>query len=299
MQDYFYTLADTLTSLLRGREVYTCMFHGEASDFVRFNRSAIRQPGTITQHTLRLDLIDGRRHTASHLALSGDLEIDRARLTSLVEGLRDKLPHLPEDPHLLYATEVRSSEHHGENRLPQSEDPVAALLEAGRDRDLVGIYAAGGIHTGFANAFGQRNWFSSYSFNADWSFYHAGDKAVKTAYAGFVWNQRCLCPESDGGCGPTRTAPSSTPDDSARALSRLSGASSAPRRARNPRVGWLWSERSPHKTDDATAMHEEGAQLHPAVTIIENTRDGVAPNFQEDGFIKPDQVHLIDIWQLP
>ena len=61
MQDYFYTLADTLTSLLRGREVYTAMFHGEASDFVRFNRSAIRQPGTITQHTLRLDLIDGRR----------------------------------------------------------------------------------------------------------------------------------------------------------------------------------------------------------------------------------------------
>ena len=47
---------------------------------------------------------------------------------------------------------------------------MAALLEAGRDRDLVGIYAAGGIHTGFANAFGQRNWFSSYSFNADWSF---------------------------------------------------------------------------------------------------------------------------------
>ena len=61
---------------------------------------------------------------------------------------------------------------------------MTALLEAGRDRDLVGIYAAGGIHTGFANAFGQRNWFSSYSFNADWSFYHAGDKAVKTAYAG-------------------------------------------------------------------------------------------------------------------
>ena len=57
--------------------------------------------------------------------------------------------------------------------------------------------------------------------------------------------------------------------------------------------GWLWSKRSPHKTDDATAHARGGGQLHPAVTIIENTRDGVAPNFQEDGFLKPDQVHLI------
>jgi predicted Zn-dependent protease len=30
------------------------------------------------------------------------------------------------------------------------------------------------------------------------------------------------------------------------------------------------------------------------VTIIENTRDGVAPNFQEDGFIRPEQVYLIE-----
>ena len=41
-------------------------------------------------------------------------------------------------------------------------------------------------------------------------------------------------------------------------------------------------------------MIEEGARLHPLVTIRENTRDGVAPNFQEAGFIKPDQVTLIE-----
>jgi predicted Zn-dependent protease len=41
-------------------------------------------------------------------------------------------------------------------------------------------------------------------------------------------------------------------------------------------------------------MVEEGVRLHPAVTIRENTRDGVAPNFQEAGFVKPDQVTLID-----
>jgi predicted Zn-dependent protease len=40
-------------------------------------------------------------------------------------------------------------------------------------------------------------------------------------------------------------------------------------------------------------MIEEGRHLHPEVTLRENTRDGVAPNFQSAGFIKPEQVTLI------
>ena len=47
MQDYFYALADAITTSLHGDEFYTCTFHGEDSDFVRFNRSAIRQAGTV------------------------------------------------------------------------------------------------------------------------------------------------------------------------------------------------------------------------------------------------------------
>jgi len=51
-----------------------------------------------------------------------------------------------------------------------------------------------------------------------------------------------------------------------------------------------------HRTKQTTLlrMTEEGVQLHPAVTLLENTREGVAPNFQEAGFIKPAQVRLID-----
>jgi predicted Zn-dependent protease len=51
-----------------------------------------------------------------------------------------------------------------------------------------------------------------------------------------------------------------------------------------------------HRTKQTTLlkMVEEGGHLHPAITIRENTRDGVAPNFQGAGFIKPDQVTLIE-----
>src|SRR5919201_879802 len=127
MQDYFYALADTITALLQGDEIYTCTFRGEDSDFVRFNRSAVRQAGTVAQRFLSVDLIRGQRHAAADVALAGNLEEDRAHVAQVIEELRGQLPYLPEDPHLLYATDVQSSVHQGENRLPDRAAAVAAV----------------------------------------------------------------------------------------------------------------------------------------------------------------------------
>lgn len=294
MQEYFYTLADMLTTLLRGHEEYTCSFRGEDSDFIRLNRSAVRQPGTVAQRFLSFDLIDGKRHAAGELALSGDLELDRERVTGLVQALRDKLPYLPEDPYLLYATEVHSSTHPGENRLPDSHDAVTTILDTGRGQDLVGMYAAGGMYAGFANSLGQRNWFASYSFNFDWSLYYQRDKAVKTTYAGFVWE-------------PERFVDKMATATEQLALLRHPPRTIAPGRYRvylAPAalqeildiLSWggfgLKDQRT--KQTPLLKMVEEGVSLHPSVSLREHTRQGVAPNFQEAGFMKPEEVTLID-----
>ncbi len=97
MQDYFYALADAITTSLHADEFYTCTFHAEDSDFVRFNRSAIRQAGTVVQRFLALDLIHDRRHAGAEIALSGDFDSDRARIGELLTELREQLPYLPED----------------------------------------------------------------------------------------------------------------------------------------------------------------------------------------------------------
>ncbi len=295
MQEYFYQLAGSLTAQVHGGEVYTCTLDAEDSDFVRFNRSAVRQAGTVTQRFLSLTLINGMRHTSGTVSVSGDLDVDRPRVAALLSELREQLPYLPEDPHLLYATEVRSSEHHGENRLPEDSGAiVAAIQEAGRGRDLVGLYAAGGIHSGFANSFGQCNWFSSYSYNFDWSFYLQGDKAVKCGYAGFVWDPaeftRKVAAAADQLtvlARPPKTIPPGryrvylAPE----ALYELIGI-----------LGWGGFGLKDHRTKQTTLlkMIEEGARLHSTVTLRENTGEGVAPNFQEDGFIKPDHITLIE-----
>jgi predicted Zn-dependent protease len=294
MQEYFATLANAITTLLKGDEVYTCTFRGEDSDFVRFNQSALRQAGTVTQRFLNLDLIRAQRHAAADVALSGDLREDRARLAQVVAALREQLPYLPEDPYLLYATEVQCSVHEGQNTLPDSTAAVQAVLAAGRGRDLVGFYAAGCIYAGFANAFGQRNWFASSSFNCDWSFYYQADKAVKTAYAGFVWEPEEFARKVDTAAAQLeqlRQAPRTISPGQYRVYLAPAALDDILHT-----LAWGGFGLKDHRTKQTTLlkMVEEGARLHPAVTLRENTRDGVAPNFQGVGFIKPDQVTLIE-----
>src|SRR5262245_57210275 len=84
VQEYFYQLADYFTSLLRQEEIYTCSFSAEDSDFVRFNRSAVRQAGTVSQRYLTFDLIHGLRHTGGTMALSGDFALDCDRAARLI-----------------------------------------------------------------------------------------------------------------------------------------------------------------------------------------------------------------------
>lgn len=294
MQEYFYQLADHVTGLLQGEERYTCTFDAEDSDFVRLNHSAVRQAGTVSQRFLSVNLIKGQRHTHGSATLSGDWQEDTSRIQTLIDNLREQLPYLPEDPHLLYATEVHSSEHHGANRLPEDTGAiVTAILESGRGRDLVGIYAAGGIQSGFANSFGQRNWFSSYSYNFDWSFYHQADKAVKCGYAGFVWDpaefkhkvdiateQLAVLAQSPRTIDPGRYRVYLAPAALAEVVGLLS---------------WGGFGLKAHRTKQTVLlkMVEEGVRLHPSVTLRENAADGVATNFQEAGFIKPDQITLI------
>ena len=179
MQEGFYRIADQLAMLINSPEVSTFNYAGEVSDFVRLNNSKIRQPGHVIQRVISLDLTNGKKHTSGQVACTGDFDSDIERTTALLESLRNRLPHLPEDPHHLYSTEVHSSERHQENQLPKAHDAIESILVAGQDRDLVGIYASGGVHRGFANSLGQKNWFSSYSFNLDWNFYHEKEKVVK------------------------------------------------------------------------------------------------------------------------
>jgi predicted Zn-dependent protease len=292
-QSYFHDVAESITALLHAGEIFTCSFSGEESDFVRFSRGEIGQAGHVVQQFVRVDLIEGRRHASATLSLGGDLAGDRERLRMALERLREMRAYLPEDPFLSYATEVRSSSRLQDGQLPERDEAVARIRAAGQGADLVGIYAAGSVHRGFANSLGQRNWYGSESFNLDWSYFHSADKAVKAAYAGFAW--------SSGDFSAKVEQARRQLDVLARPARRI-----APGRYRvflapaalNELVtllGWggfgLRAHRT--KTTPLLRMVEEGARLHGSLSITENTRDGLAPGFQENGFLRPDEVPLV------
>ncbi|MBN1943024.1 MAG: hypothetical protein JW849_06995 [Phycisphaerae bacterium] len=296
MRDYFYSLADDLAGRCTGPEVLLLGFSGEDSDFVRFNRSLVRQGGAVRQQYLSLELIDGDRHAKEIFTLCGEKTADLAKAEAVLASLREQLPATPADPFLLYAAEVHSTEQIGENCLAPTEDCLAAVLKAGEGKDLVGLFAQGGVYAGFANSLGQRNWFSSHSFHLEWCFFAKNahnDKAVKTSYAGFEWSPEAFARKVADATEQLAilARPPKTIDPGAyrvylapTALAEFVGL-----------LGWggfsLKSHRT--KTTPLLRMIESGATLHESVHLAENTREGLAPNFTSAGFIKPGRVELI------
>lgn len=294
MQGYFHKIADYVTTLLQSGEVATMTFDGEESEFVRLNHNSVRQAGSVRSSDLTIDLINGAKHAEAGGALSGVLQEDKDRVAAQLKEQRDRLAHVPDDPHLLYATEVHSTERVGQDQLAPVDEALAAIMAAGQGRDLVGIYGQGPIYRGFANSFGQRNWFTTYSFNFDWCFYLHDDKAVKTSYAGFRWDPAALKEKMEHSAKQLDLLgrePKTVPPGKYRvylspvALADIGGI-----------MSWMGFGIKAHraKISSLIRMSENGDRLHPSVTICENTKDGIFPNFDSKGFIKPDRVTMIE-----
>jgi predicted Zn-dependent protease len=294
LRDHFAETAATVESLTRAGEVSLTNFYAEHSDFFRFNKSAVRQPGSVTDVEATIDLIAGRRRASTSVRLTGTKDEDRSRLAHAVADARTALDAAPDDPHLAYNDKPQSSEHVARGRLPAKREIVDAVARVGRGRDMVGIYAAGRIAYGFANSLGQRNWHESESFNLDWCFYHAADKAVKANYAGVEWSEAEL----------DRVAA-----DAGRTLALLARPAKtiAPggyRAYLTPSalhevwswLGWGAFGLANHRTRATPFLRSiDGAgALDPRVTVKENAAEGLAPGFQPDGFLKPRHVNLIE-----
>ncbi len=297
-RETFGRLAARMIGQLQSGEVLFCTIRGEDSDFVRLNHGEVRQAGSVMQRHFSLHLIRGARHVTGRVTLAGEEADDVQRLETALRGLRERIALLPEDPYLLYATDAGERETHASSDLP---DPGAALDKiraASGDRDLVGIYASGAIYVGLVSSLGQSYWYDTRNFNFDWSFYHAGDKAVKTAYAGFSWDDEAFERKVDLASRqlealkrPARTVPPG-PYRAYLAPAALSDVFSL--------LSWGGFGLKMLKTRQSPLMRLASgeAAMHESVRLVENTAEGIAPDFQEDGFLKPATVPLIQSGRL-
>lgn len=301
MEEYFHDLAAMLDGFVVAGETFTANFSAEASEFVRMNRGRVRQPGSVAQRYLEIDLIRGATHASHRLSLAGNRAADRERLRTAWADLRAALRDLDEDPHLLIATTVDSTRAARGGPLPAAEAVIDAVLGAADGLDLVGLYAGGPVYRGFANSLGQRNWHEATSFNLQWSLYHHADKAVKSAISGFTWDERAFAAKMADAraqlahvAKPAKTlapgryraflAPAAMEDIAS--LLCWGGFSARALATRQSSLS---------RMQDAD---DDGARLDPRVTFGEAMAEGVAPGFQREGFVRPERVPLIDAGRL-
>ncbi|MFV0258290.1 MAG: metallopeptidase TldD-related protein [Acidimicrobiales bacterium] len=292
-ETYIDELVTGATAGLHGDEVLMVSAQGEYSDFVRFNRSLVRQAGSVEQLYAEVDLSSGARHAAMTLGLSFDPDLDRAALAAALDRLRDQRRALPDDPYFAYATDAVSTSHTNPGRLPAPDELVDTVTAAAAGHDLVGIWAAGTQFSAFANSLGQRNWFASTTFNLDWSLFLPNNQAIKRSYAGFTWSPEAF---------------RSKLDDQVRLLDVLSRplVEAPPGEYRaflTPKalsmvfavLSWggfgLRSHRS--MSSPLAKLVTESRRLSPAVTLTEDTAGGVAPDFQDQGYRRPASVPLV------
>lgn len=292
-EEHFAGLADAVQAALREGERFTAWYEAESSDFVRMNRAQVRQAGRVTQQHLCVRLIRGARHAQHLLSLSGDLRTDIAEASASLAGLRSALPDLADDPHLLLPDTVASSRHVAPGLLPPASDAIEQVLAAAGSDDLVGLYAAGPVARGFANSEGQRNWHAVTTFNLDWSLYHRADKAVKSMYSGFDWSEATMRAKMqqarEGLALVARDARTLAPGHYRAWLAP----SAMEEIASLLRWGAFSGRGLATKQSPLTRMRE-GERMSPLVTIAEDFATGVAPAFQQDGFVRPPRVPLIE-----
>ncbi len=73
MESYFLDLASAIEGCLAAGETSLAWFSAETSDFVRMNRGKVRQPGTVVQRYLDVELIRGAKHASHRLVAFGSL----------------------------------------------------------------------------------------------------------------------------------------------------------------------------------------------------------------------------------
>lgn len=293
-QEYFNSLVDWASSQLVGTETLLCNLDGERTDFIRFNQGDVRQAGNIRQASIDLQLIDGKVSAKATTTVAGNVAADQQRVRSLLALLRQQRDVLEDDPHLFINTDATSTEQVVAGNLPEPGEALDTIRTTAGGRDLVGIYAAGQSVRGFANSLGQRNWFETNSFNFDWTFYLRADKAAKNGYAGFEWDDATFLDKvalsSAHLDALNRTALDKPPGEYRTYL--------APAAVHEviDLLAWTGFGMHSHQTKQTPflRMVESDATLDPSITMREHTAAGAAPNFQEQGFLRPDEVMLIE-----
>lgn len=289
---HFDALADSVCRA-DGVDRVSLALNAEASDFLRFNRAALRQATHVLQAQATLAVVRGRRHTESSLTLTGDLALDTQRLLAERTLLIHDLSLIPDDPWLLLPEEAHSSDRDDRGALPSPAAVIDAVREHADGLDFVGFYAGGPVVRAYADSLGARHWHRVESFDFEWCLVHAADKAVKTQYGGTAWSLSEFAArlrEAAAQLALLSQPARALPPGAYRALF-----SPAAMNELLATLGWSGFGLKARRTgvSSLAKLAHGDARLHPSVRLSEAPGHGFTPAFTADGFVRPAEVLLV------
>jgi len=292
VQNYFKKISDLLFNALESSEILILNFDAEETDFVRYNKSKIRQAGRVHQVSLDINLIKKGKTLRSSLRLSTEYKKDKTLLVRTLFFLRREVNELPKDPYLIYEKNINSSNLIDDQGL-NAQDMSSRILDISSSHDMVGILSSGKIVKGFANSLGQFNWHESDSFNFDWSLYDDNGKAVKQNYADRKWNQDTftrLYAESAQQLSVISNDEQKVEPGSYRVYLSPSALNEI-----IDMMSWGGFSYKANKIGSSPLhlMAKGDREFDKSVSFSEDLSNGISPKFHSDGFIKPNNTELI------
>ncbi|WP_263078386.1 metallopeptidase TldD-related protein [Endozoicomonas sp. Mp262] len=291
MRDYFESLCETLNTAIQGQEIWLAGLEAENTRFCRFNHGKMRQQGTIDQTQLTLTLANGQKHSSHQLMLKKNHADDKKRLKAAIKDLRNRLKSVPDDPLFLLNEQIQ----HTEQLASHEPIDVMAISQAVTGSclkdDFVGILLGGEQWSGFANSLGQRNWFEAKDYTLDYSLYLHTDKAVKDRLAGTQWQQESFLARLE----QQRThlallaaPPLTLKPDHYRAYLTPTALKEIINLMSFSACGVQ------DKSSPLRRLHDKELNLHPMINITMDLQSGYAPRFQEEGFVMPENLPLLN-----
>ena len=292
MQNYFKKISNLLFNALESSEILILNFDAEETDFVRYNKSKIRQAGRVHQVSLDINLIKKGKTLRSSLRLSTEYNKDKTLLVRTLFFLRREVNELPKDPYLIYEKNINSSNLIDDQGL-NAQDMSSRILDISSSHDMVGILSSGKIIKGFANSLGQFNWHESDSFNFDWSLYDDNGKAVKQNYADRKWNQDTftrLYAESAQQLSVISNDEQKVEPGSYKVYLSPSALNEI-----IDMMSWGGFSYKANKIGSSPLhlMAKGDREFDKSVSFSEDLSNGISPKFHSDGFIKPNNTELI------
>ncbi len=184
MENYFNQISQYILSKKQTEEEVTVTLSGEKTQFVRFNKSKVRQSTDVNQLNLSIAIQKDEKEYSFDFSITGILDNDQSKVDDIYETCRSRMLDMAKATFFVPFKNNGSSSVSNIGELIEITELTNILCDETAHVDLAGILTSGISYRGNINSLGQSHWFESASFCVDYSLYSAKEKAVKGSYGG-------------------------------------------------------------------------------------------------------------------